>query len=126
VRLALLHPRVAARPCDECRRWQYLPDGTVLTRGGRPVPRPAGAPTPCRTCPKVPPGAPPVPESAVELGDQLQRAWEFYRECRAVGDFPADPLVRWLAARFRAAEDHCEKLATNRFQLAVISAVQGA
>jgi hypothetical protein len=35
----------------------------------------------------------------------LARAWQFYRECRAVGEFPPDPLVRYAAAELRDAAE---------------------
>jgi hypothetical protein len=73
--------------------------------------RPAGVPTPCGSCEKVPAWArksiPDVAELrklAVELTPQNRAAWRFYRECRAVNRFPDDPVVRWYAALLHALE----------------------
>jgi hypothetical protein len=95
----------------------------VATRAGKPVRRPPNAPTPCRTCPKIPPGAEPRPENAVELTEAGWAAWNFYRECRAVGRFPDDPLVRAAAAAFRAEEDAAERAAQARAQAAAVARV---
>lgn len=73
---------------------------------GRDRPRPPGLPTPCSTCPKVDasPGERrtlPVVElraRAVELTPQNWQAFEHDRECRAVGRWPNDPVVRRNAA----------------------------
>lgn len=105
--------------------WWYGEDGEVLTRGGKPLPRPKGKGPPCGSCPKVPAGTEsPGPEKAVELTAELRECYRFYRECRAVGAFPADPIVRWAAAVIRSAEDHCEKVQSHRTQLTVLSAVK--
>jgi hypothetical protein len=75
----------------------------------------------------VPPGtAAPGPEHAVELSAELRQAVRFYRECRAVGRFPDDPLVRWCAAAIRAAEDHCERVRARREQLGALAALSEA
>ncbi len=121
-----MYPKVAARSCEDCRRFMYDDKGDVLTRGGEPVKRPRGGRTPCATCPKVPAGTPsPSPAAAVELSEEHRQALRFYRECRATGEFPADPLVRFLAAAFRAAEDHCDKVHSHRSQLTVLSSLRG-
>ena len=44
-------------------------------------------------------------ELAVEATDQVWQALQFYRECRAVGRFPRDPIVRRCAAIIRNVED---------------------
>lgn len=109
--MVLLHPEVARRPCDECRGWLYddRPGAFAAERmvhGGKPVPRPAFANTPCFMCPKQPDGVPPAdrrPGTAVEPDARFWAAKQFYDECRAVGQFPADPLVRAAAAVFARA-----------------------
>lgn len=125
MRLLLLHPDVAARSCGDCVRWLHNDSGTkfgkVTTRGGKPVERPRGTKPPCRICPKIPEGADPTPENAVELKGADRQAYIHYRECRAVNAFPDDPLVRRDAAVFRAVEDAAERLASQRLSLAVIS-----
>lgn len=106
MRVALLHPEWA-RPCDVCEKYVIASDGAAVRdkRTGLPMLRPAGVPTPCGTCEKVPAWArkaiPDVSELrklAVEMTPQNRAAWRFYRECRATGSFPSDPLVRWYAA----------------------------
>jgi hypothetical protein len=126
VRLELLRPDAASRPCGDCRRWLYhdTPDrfGDAVVRGGRPVARPPGCPTPCSYCPKQPADVPDHarrPETAVELSDKNARAVAFSRECRAVGRWPDDALVRRNAAVVAEAERSAERVTQAR--LAVLS-----
>jgi len=65
--------------------------GQKQTRGGRPIPRPAGTPTPCHQCPK---GSPEEAKDR-ELSDKNARAWWYYRQARApLGQqLPADAIV---------------------------------
>ena len=49
----------------------------------------------------------------MELSEQNWDAWGHYRECRAVGSFPADPIVRRLAAVCRQVEDAFERQAVT-------------
>jgi hypothetical protein len=49
----------------------------------------------------------------------------FYRECRAVGQFPADPIVRWVASVVRPIEDAVEKAAQSRAQAAALGKLLG-
>jgi hypothetical protein len=107
---------VAGRSCSDCKAYLYDDRGEVMTRGGKPCPRPANAPTPCKTCPKIPPGAEPRPENAVELDEAGLDCWRFYKECKAVGEFPRDPLVRAAAGVFRAVEDAAERAGQSRTQ----------
>lgn len=78
------------------------------TRGGRRTRRPLGVLTPCRTCPKIPAGAKPYPEHAVEFGAEEWAVWRHYAECKAVGwqvSDAADPVVRRNAGLLRQVED---------------------
>ena len=43
------------------------------------------------------------------LSPENEQVWEHYRECRAVGQFPDDPLVRRHAALIRETEDECHR-----------------
>lgn len=52
MKLLVLHPQLLQRTCADCRNWIYDERHQPLTRGGQPIPRPAGVPTPCTTCPK--------------------------------------------------------------------------
>lgn len=110
VRLALTHPQIAGRDCQHCQRFAY----DELTgrpyqnppRNGKLIPRPAGNQPPCRIdgvgCPKG------NPEHPTDLNERNRQAYRHYLECRAVGSFPDDPIVRRNAALIRAEEDRAE------------------
>lgn len=114
-----MHPDVAARSCGDCRRFQYADEPgkfapKPLTRAGLPVLRPKGAPTPCSWCAKQPPDVPDwerTPDTAVELSPANWRAYMHYLECKAVGQFPDDPIVRRNAALFAQAEKVADRIA---------------
>lgn len=108
MRVLLFHPEWS-RSCADCLSWLYADDGHVVKRCGEPVSRPKGAPTPCHKCPKIPFGAVPVRANAVELTEQNYRAYLHYLECRAVGKFPDDPIVRRNARILRALQDEFEQ-----------------
>lgn len=113
-----------SRSCDDCRKFIYEDSGKqkIHRRTGLPVIN-LGGMTPCSICPKIPdrvfgddgkeiaktPGnAAKLRPHAVELTPRLTLAWQHYRECRAVGSFPDDPLVRGNAVRFRHAQDESD------------------
>lgn len=111
MRLLLHHTEWASRSCEDCARWLYDEDGQVVRRPakvGLPVVRPAGAPTPCHKCPKIPDSAPTkTRRHAVELSEQNWQAYQHYRECKATGSFPADSIVRrWAALILTVEEGH--------------------
>lgn len=58
---------------------------------------------------KVPANNAKLRPHAADLSPVLMLAWQHYRECRAVGQFPDDPIVRANAARFRQAEDEADR-----------------
>lgn len=124
-RLTRLYPRIAALSCRDCVVNWYDADGKPVERGGKLLPRPAGSRPPCRTCPKIPPGTDPRPENAVELSEEHRDTVRYYEECRAVGHFPDDPIVRWAARVLKNAADHCDKAEANRTQLTVLSVLRG-
>lgn len=107
-----------SRSCADCAKWVYTDDGEVMKRPpkiGLPVLRPAGTPTPCSRCPKIPASAPAkTREYAIELTDQNFQAWQHYLECRAIGRFPDDPIVRRNARILREVYDEYEKLPLTR------------
>lgn len=113
VRLSLFHPEVATRSCDDCKKWQYRPDGTLMIRGrpqdgGKPILR--TTPTPCFECPKVPADA--TERSSEYAQEPSARSWKIYRhyrECRAVRQFPEDDLVRRHAGIIRRIEAAWER-----------------
>ena len=103
MRLLQRHPGIALRDCGHCQKYQYdentgLPVETAKGSGQYYL---RYGPLLCRTtgCPK---GAPEAPQS---LNDRNMRAYQHYRECRAVGSFPDDPVVRRNAAIIRDLED---------------------
>lgn len=125
VSLALLAPEWN-RSCAECERHVYRDDGTPQLRGGLLVLRPAGTPTPCHKCPKVPAdlrasGADwkACRAAAVDPTPQTRRALAFYRRCRAVGRFPDDPLVAECAAAIADVERAVESAGRERLTRAV-------
>lgn len=90
--------------------------GLPVLRGGQKVPRIKGQKTPCKWCPKIPKGKDPIPENAVELSPHNWRAYQHYLECKAVGQFPDDPIVRRNAMLIRQVEESArrmENLASN-------------
>lgn len=80
--------------------------------------------TPCHDCEKIPervfdekgieiPKNPATYKKlrmhAVEMTPIIVQAYQHYLECRAVGQFPDDPIVRQNAALFRYATDEADK-----------------
>ena len=115
----LLHPEVAGRTCDDCRRYVY--DDTPAGMGQRslrrddkgrmtlPIHRPLTAVTPCHQCPKTSTGR---REDAVEIDRRTVQVYRHYRECRAVGwqvSEANDPIVRRNAAIVREIEDAADQ-----------------
>ena len=115
MRTVLFHPEVTGRTCYDCRRYIFADTAREMgeqcftrDRDGRmtlPVHRPRNSAPPCHQCPKIPDGELPRPENAVEMTEQNWRTYQHYRECRAVGVFPDDPIVRRNAATLRGIED---------------------
>lgn len=103
MRLAIVHPEVAARDCKHCQKWLYdEKTGKVVERHGIPIERPKGTHPPCRLHIGCPKGS---PENSRALTSQNRRAYHHYLECRAVGQFPDDPIVRRNAALIRHVEE---------------------
>lgn len=103
-------------------------DGTFQPdrRTSLPMQRPKGVPTPCGSCEKVPAfarqaarGWRELRKLAVDMTPANRAAWRFYRECRAVNQFPADPLVRWYSAVIRDVEDAIERRPIQELAAAV-------
>lgn len=99
----LTHPDVAFRDCNDCILFHYTRDGKrELDKRGNPKPR-RGLPPPCRTrngvCHKG------TPEDQKSLSDKNWKAYQHYQECRAVGSFPDDAIVRRNAAIISRVEE---------------------
>ncbi len=71
--------------------------------------RPKGTPLPCGKCPKIPLGEPPSPIYAQDLTEQNAQAYQHYLECRAVGQWPEDEIVRRNASFVRQVEDQVQQ-----------------
>jgi hypothetical protein len=66
---------------------------------------------PCHTCPKIPRDAPARTWwYAVDLSPENVQVYTHYLECRAVGHFPNDPIVKLHARIIRQEEDHAADL----------------
>ena len=93
----LLHPGVAYRDCAHCEKFHYDEDtGEVHQWRGQPMERRGNDKAPCRMKPDgCPKGTPEEPKS---LTPKNRQAYHYYLECKAVGEFPRDPIVRRNAA----------------------------
>lgn len=110
VRVLLLHPQWR-RSCSDCLKWRY-------DEHGKPMERPHGSGnrltnddgyTPCTECPKIPEGSPKERRYAQELSDKNFRAWQHWRECKAVGRFPDDEIVKRNAAILQSIQDELDR-----------------
>ena len=121
VLLQLLHPEVADRDCDHCLKYLYdektgepiksrKKDGSLRKRD-------SSCPSPCRTSVGCKKG---TPENSRALNRTNREAWEHYQECRAVGAFPDDPVVRRNAALIREAEQIHERIRDENFRETLI------
>jgi len=111
--LSIAHPEIASRSCEDCLKHIYNHETgkRQLDPKGNPIPRPAGGKAPCqatagaprevreRICAKI------APDAGVELSEKNRAAYEHYQECKAVGVFPDDPIVRRNARIIRELED---------------------
>jgi hypothetical protein len=118
----LLYNPEFVRSCDDCEKYHYGDDGKIVRKPhliGLPVLR-IGA-TPCHKCPKIPSDAPVKGRAfAVEMSQQNWLAYEHYLECRAVGQFPADPIIRRWASLIRRVEDgHSRNQVVGRLEAIV-------
>ena len=95
-------PQLAYRDCEHCRQWQYDEQtGEPLEAGGEL--RPRFLPVLCAKgrCPKLGPDG-----IRRDLTLRNWRAWVHFEECRAVGQFPDDPIVRRNARIISVAESN--------------------
>lgn len=117
----LFHPEWD-RPCADCQKYLYDDDGNVQRRPakvGLPVINVTGD-TPCHVCPKIPAGVSTDAPSAelrrhaVEMSERNRKAFRHYLECKAVGQFPDDAIVRRNAAVIRWIEDEFQRRPIER------------
>ncbi len=109
----MLHPEVAYRDCQHCLKYQYDKDTGELVkdRFGRLEERWEACPPPCQTedgCPKG------TPENSKALLPQMEECVQFYRECKAVGDFPKDDWVRMAALEISQIEKEAESILESK------------
>jgi len=117
VLLLMQHPDIAQRDCEECR--QFVFDERTNKKQyyhGNAVRRPPGSVPSCHfnRCPK---GHYDSPNS---LRHHNYLAYVHYLECKAIGQFPNDPVVRRNAAIIRMVEESVEK--ADRHQQSLIEA----
>lgn len=88
--LELTNPRLARRSCESCQTWWYREQTglVILQADGSKLPR--FGPTMCQTPMGCPKGTPDNPKT---LNKANRWAWRHFRDCEAVGVFPADPIV---------------------------------
>ena len=105
--LILSHPAVATRDCSDCQRhiYDHASGQRLSDRHGQPIARPAGTFAPCHYGSNdFEPCAKGSPEAGRDLSIRNQQAYLHYLECRAVGLFPDDAIVRRNAALIQHAE----------------------
>ena len=109
MRLAILHPRLESRDCQHCLKYQYNEsNGELVTKWG--VPQERYTPAPCQEPSGCPKG---TPDSSRSLTYRNKLAWLFHRECRAVGSFPDDDIVRRNALIIEEAEAWARELQSD-------------
>lgn len=89
------------RTCNDCLLYQHNDDtGEIVMLGTERMRRPQnlGVSVPCFHCAKIPKKAPKHWDHAIELTDQNWQAYTHWKQCRAVNQFPDDPIVRRNAA----------------------------
>jgi hypothetical protein len=122
VRLILLHPEVAFRSCDDCRKHIYNEQtGKREEHRGLPIVRPPGTFPPCQygpnRCPKE------HPDAGYELTPDNLQVYQHYLECKATGRFPDDPLVARNAGVIRLVEDAVERGRTEAMRQAMLASI---
>lgn len=91
VRLAMEHPLLDRRSCVDCQKWWFNEDtGKIEQVDGEYALRPIEFPVMCRTNEGCPVG---TPENPLRLTAQNRAAFDHFRQCEAVNDWPDDPIV---------------------------------
>jgi hypothetical protein len=109
-RIRFEFPHLANLPCSECQKWVYdLKTGKQQLYGGKPVRQHPSGP-PCvqepGICPKGEPGK-------SDLTYQNLRVLRHFEECRAVGGFPDDGLVKMHAGLLEPIYQDAERRKQN-------------
>jgi len=99
------HPKLASRSCESCETYEYDERGDLVKtwdphqRVELPVLRAPGSRPPCWICEKVPEAVREREQirtnksHAINLSQRNWMVWRHYRQCKAVGRFPVDPIV---------------------------------
>lgn len=104
--VAIDHPGLPT--CIDCQTWVYdTKSWKKETRGGQPIDRPPGTPTPCHSCPKSIDKKTPNPDA--ELSAKNWRAYQFYLQVKAGAPMPDDSLSRYLCGLVRWVEDQAQR-----------------
>jgi hypothetical protein len=99
--LDIENPGLSRRSCEDCQRWWYDEDtGRKLLVNGLPVLRPEEAEPACRQKDGCPVG---TPEQPRRMSPRNKAAYEHFRLCEAIGQFPDDPIVMRNALVIRQA-----------------------
>lgn len=111
--LILLYPQFALRDCQHCLEWAYNDKpgtegyGRIETHNGRPDGRPQKRHPKhlplCKTQEGCPRGTPEKPNC---LSKKNREAYRHFRECKATGHFPDDPIVRMNADLIQGVLDY--------------------
>jgi len=113
VALVLLYPQFCNRDCQHCLEWAYVDNnpasefyGRIEEHQGKPQKRhPKHLPL-CKTPEGCPKGTPEKPNT---LSAKNMQAYIHYLECKAVGNFPDDPIVRRNARLIQQVVDHANE-----------------
>lgn len=124
MRLLLTSPKVAAISCEDCQTWMTDENWDFVERNDNRIKLMPGMKLKCYKCPKIPQGMPQDPSSAQDLTEENLQAYRHYRECRAVGHFPDDPLVREDAALILQVEESVQQ-SKQQFPLELMLAALG-
>ena len=120
--MELLHPAIANRNCHDCLKHVYNEETGQRenNRAGEPLKRTKASPPPCQTTKGCPKGTPDAPRN---LTENNARCVDHYHECRAVGVFPDDAVVRRNAAVILQAEELVSKKEQRDFNLILVQLV---
>ena len=128
VSLSILHPEIVSMDCGLCEKFR-TDDNWNFTKGrdGKRELRLVNCgddfKAPCRNpkkgCPKG------TPDNPRTLSSDNELCYEHFKECRAVNQFPDDPIVRRNAAIISEAERLAEKQRIDNERDELIRAIAG-
>lgn len=120
MRLRITHAHIFYRSCESCQTWQYdEKTGQIETLEGTDEKLPRHDPelVPCKahgmSCPKI------SPEH--EITNRNLICLDHYHQCKAVGEFPDDSIVKQNAGIIAEAEREAERSRSEHQQLRFMS-----